>query len=254
VSRPKLLDLFCCAGGASTGYDRAGFDVYGIDIMSSPRYPFPFFRGDAIEALNLLLKGQQIPFTGAMSKTSDFLDRVEWLGLDDFTAIAASPPCQAYSITRHTNDKEHPDLVAPTRELLIETGKPYVIENVEGAPLVDALLLCGSMFGLKAIDVDGERLSLRRHRLFESNIWLMSAGGCVHDSDQVAGVYGGGRHRNISDRDNPSRRGGYTPLGSVRNDLMGIDWMNQWELTQAIPPAYTEFIGAQLLAAIEVAA
>jgi DNA (cytosine-5)-methyltransferase 1 len=229
------------------GYSRAGFDVYGIDKDAHARYPFPFFQGDALVALRRLLLGEAIPFTRPDGT-------VEWLTLADFAVIAASPPCQAYSVTRHTNDKDHPDLVEPTRALLIETGLPYVIENVEGAPLVDALLLCGSMFGLKAIDVDGERLSLRRHRLFESTVWLMSAGGCSHDGDQVAGVYGGGRHRNVSDRDNPSRRGGYTPLGSVRNDLMGIDWMNQWELTQAIPPAYTEFIGAQLLAAIEVAA
>lgn len=247
MTRPRLLDLYCCAGGASMGYSRAGFDVYGVDKEPRPRYPFPFFQGDALVALRRLLLGEAIPFTHADGT-------VEWLVLQDFAVIAASPPCQAYSVTRHTNDKEHPDLVEPTRELLIETGKPYVIENVEGAPLVDALLLCGSMFGLKAVDVDGERLSLRRHRLFESNVWLMSAGGCVHDSDQVAGVYGGGRHRNVSDRDNPSRRGGYTPLGSVRNDLMGIDWMTQWELTQAIPPAYTEFIGAQLIEALELAA
>jgi DNA (cytosine-5)-methyltransferase 1 len=203
------------------GYARAGFEVVGVDNENRRRYPFEFHQADAIEYVT-----------------------EHW---QDFDAIHASPPCQAYSVTRHTNDKDHPDLVEPTRDALLATGLPFIIENVEGAPLIDPLLLCGSMFGLKAIDVDGERLALQRHRLFESNVWLMSAGGCAHDGDQVAGVYGGGRHRNVSDRDSPSRRGGYTPLGSVRNELMGIDWMTQWGLTQAIPPAYTEFLGAQLL-------
>ena len=123
-----------------------------------------------------------------------------------------------------------------------------MIENVEGAPLIDPLTLCGSEFGLRALDVDGVPLVLRRHRLFESNLWLVGAGGCYHDRTQVAGSYTAGRHRTPAHRDNPERRGGYTPALSVRAALLGIDWrMNEHELAQAIPPAYTEFIGAQLL-------
>lgn len=241
--RPRMLDLYSCAGGAGVGYERAGFDVYSVDKVPQPHNPHPFYQGDALEVLRTLLAGGSITFSNG-----------ETLSLSDFAAIHASPPCQFYSVTRHTNAHadEYPDLVAPTRELLIDTGLPWVIENVEGAPLIDALTLCGSEFGLRAIDVDGETLALRRHRLFESSIWLMGAGGCIHDGTQVAGVYGGGRHRNVSDRDNPQRRGGYTPLGSVRADLMGIDWMTQHELSQAIPPAYTEFIGRQLIEQLAV--
>lgn len=221
----RLLDLFCCEGGAGTGYAQAGFDVVGVDIAPQPRYPFEFHQADAIEYVR---------------------DHGH-----EFDAIHASPPCQAYSITKHSHDKEHPDLLEPTREALIATGLPYIIENVVGAPLIDPVLLCGTMFNLSAIDVDGEPLVLQRHRLFESNVWLMSAGGCSHDGRQVAGVYGGGRHRNVSDRDSPSRRGGYTPLGSVRAELMDMPWATQHGLTQAIPPAYTEFLGRQLMAHLE---
>ena len=224
----RLLDLFCCEGGAGTGYAQAGFDVVGVDIAPQPRYPFEFHQADAIEYVTQ-----------------------HWR---EFDAIHASPPCQAYSITKHSHGKEHPDLLEPTRAALVATGLPYIIENVVGAPLIDPVLLCGTMFNLSAIDVDGEPLVLQRHRLFESNVWLMSAGGCSHDGRRVAGVYGGGRHRNVSDRDSPSRRGGYTPLGSVRAELMDMPWATQHGLTQAIPPAYTEFLGRQLMAHLEAVA
>jgi len=237
--KPLLLDLFCCEGGAAKGYADAGFEVIGVDIKPQPRYPFDVVVADAVELLRQLLDGRTHPVLG--------------FALSDFDAIHASPPCQAYSVTKHSHSVQHPELIEPTRDLLEATELPYVIENVEGARdrMVEPMLLCGSMFGLKAFDVDGTRLALRRHRLFESNVWLMSAGGCVHDGDQVAGVYGGGRHRNVSDRDNPARRGGYTPLGKVRADLMGMGWASQHGLSQAIPPAYTEHIGGQLLAHIQ---
>lgn len=232
MSRPKLLDLFCCAGGASMGYYRAGFDVLGVDISPQPHYPFDFVQDDAL----------------------DYLIRYA----HEFDAIHASPPCQAHSITRHAHNNEHPDLLAPTRDILSTTGKPYVIENVEGAPLVAPLRLCGTEFGLRAFDVDGVPLALRRHRLFESNIWLVGAGGCIHDPNTiVAGSYTGVhvRFTKPEGRDDPQRKGGYTPALSVRAQLLGIDWsMNEYELAQAIPPAYTEFIGAQLLTALERAA
>src|SRR5689334_9554370 len=128
--RPKMLDLFCCAGGASEGYRRAGFDVYGVDITAQPHYPFPFHLGDALVVMRRLLLGEAIPFTHRDGA-------VEWLTLADFAAVVGSPPCQAYSVTRHTHSKEHPELVEPTRDLFVESGLPYVIENVPGAPLVD---------------------------------------------------------------------------------------------------------------------
>lgn len=219
MTRPRLLDLYSCAGGAAVGYHRAGFDVVGVDINPQPRYPFEHHVGDALE------------FLAAHGH--------------EFDAIHASPPCQAYSVTRHSHSVEHPELIAPTRALLVASGRPYVIENVEGArlQLVDPLLLCGSMFGLAAADQDGTPLALRRHRLFESNVWLMGAGGCVHDARLVGGVYGGGPMQ----RNRSEKRGGYTPHWSVQARLLDIDWMKHKELTQAIPPAYTEWIGSQLI-------
>jgi len=245
MGRPKLLDLFCCEGGAAMGYHRAGFDVYGVDIVPQRRYPFPIHVGDALDVFRRLLDGESIDFTHQTGE-------IEWLTLDEFQAKHASPPCQAYSVTRHSHSKEHPALIVPTRDLLVETGMPYVMENVEGArdELRDPMLLCGTMFGLQAIDLDGQPLALRRHRLFESNVFLMSAGGCSHDGTQVAGVYGGGPMQ----RDKSDRRGGYTPKSSVRAELMGMDWATQHGLSQAIPPAYTEFIGAQLIEHLAVAA
>lgn len=220
MSRPRLLDLFCCEGGAGMGYHRAGFDVVGVDIAPQTRYPFEFHQADAIEF-------------------------VKEHG-HEFDAIHASPPCQAYSITRHTHDKEHPELVEPTRAALVATGKPYVIENVEGAPLLNPLTLCGSEFDLRATDTDGTPLRLERHRLFESNVWLLGNGGCRHDRRvQVAGAYGGGS----SDRRHAKevRRGGYTPAKEVRGALLGVDWMTLHGQAQCIPPAYTEHIGRQLI-------
>ena len=240
MSNPALLDLFCCQGGASAGYVDAGFEVFGVDVEPQPRYPFWFHQGDALAVLDALLAGELVEFT-----RSDGSRRL--MSLDDFAAVSASPPCQAYSVTKHSHDIEHPELVEPVRERLIRTGKPYVIENVPGAPLVDPLILCGSMFGLRAVDTDGTVLALRRHRLFESNVWLMAAGGCIHDSTPVAGVYGHGRSSRSGEGDVRSGRGGYTPVKSVRAELMGITWATQHGLSQAIPPAYTEHIGRQLL-------
>lgn len=244
MTRPRLLDLFCKEGGAALGYARAGFEVVGIDIEPQSRYPFEFHKADAMRVLSdLELAG---------------IDRV----LGSFEAIHASPPCQAYSVTRHSHGKEHPDLVAPVRALLTAIGLPYVIENVVGAPLVEPLELCGSMFGLEATDLDGQRLYLRRHRLFESNVLLMAPGsGCRCSEPRRAGLMCGGVYgAGPSNRSKAPwkgyghRRGGYTPPQSVRAELMGIDWMTQAGLSQAIPPAYTEHIGSQLLAALERAA
>lgn len=223
----RLLDLFSGAGGCSVGYARAGFEVVGVDIEPHRTYPYEFIQADAMDVL----------------ADRDFLLT--------FDVIHASPPCQAYSITRHTHSVEHPDLYAPVREALIDLGRPWVIENVPGVPMPDYLLLCGSMFDLRTTDTDGTPLALRRHRWFESSEFLMAPGPCRHDDTQVGGVYGGGSTSTDAAR---IRRGGYTPRAAVARQLMGIDWMSLDDLTQAIPPAYTEHIGVQLLHALTHAA
>lgn len=223
---PRLLDLFCCEGGAGAGYARAGFEVVGVDITPQPRYPFEFHQADAIEYV--LQHGHE------------------------YDVIHASPPCQAYSVTKHSHSIEHPDLLAPTREALIAVGRPYIIENVPGAPLLDPVMLCASMFGLRAMDTDGTELALRRHRLFETSFPVpLAPSPCAHDSTPVGGSYGGGRHKRPEDRDK-SRRGGYTPATEVRAALIGTDWMTRHGLAQAIPPAYTEWLGHQALASLLV--
>ena len=209
MRRPRLLDLFCGAVGAAMGYHRAGFDVMGVDNRPQPRYPFEFVQADAMT----------FPLNG-------------------FDAIHASPPCQAYSAMR-TNwnaRKNHPDLLPPTRDRLAATGLPWVIENVPGAPMLPLTLMCGSAFGL---GIPGYQL--RRHRWFEtSGFWPMSLP-CQH-SGPVIGIYGDhGRDRR--------RAEGYSRYFTLdeRKQAMGIDWMARSELDQAIPPAYTEHIGAQLM-------
>lgn len=239
MSRPKLLDLFCCEGGAAMGYHRAGFDVYGVDIVPQPLYPFPIAVADALVILRRLLDGDTIPFKGSDG-------HIEWSTLADFAAVHASPPCQAHSTI--TPDKsKHVDLIPPTRELLSQLTVPWVMENVEGAKsaLVHPMRLCGSSFGLR----------VRRHRYFESNVWLTSLP-CRHaEQGRPVGVYG----------DHPQDDGDYLrPDGTHRGskatsvedaqDAMGMPWASWHGNTQAIPPAYTEWIGAQLLQALEVAA
>lgn len=231
--KPRLLDLFSGAGGCSVGYSLAGFDVVGVDLKPMPRYPFKFHQGDALAFLEA--HGRE------------------------FDAIHASPPCQKFcSLTKGLHkDSDHPDLVAPVRELLIASGKPYVIENVVGAPLINPIVLCGTMFGLGVKEAGAE---LRRHRLFESNRFLFSRE-CQHNTTpQVIGVYGGGgahygrparRPRTVGvwgGSGGFSQRDGVQQFSTVeRAEAMGIDWMTGKELSQAIPPAYTEFIGRQLI-------
>lgn len=219
---PRLLDLFCCAGGAAKGYADAGFDVVGIDLDPQPRYPYEFHQADALE------------FVAEHGH--------------EFDVIHGSPPCQKFSRTKTLHDNNHPDLVAETRAALEATGKPWIIENVVGAPLVNPLRLCGTEFGMVAPDVDGVPLKLVRHRLFESNIMLTGAGGCRHDPTiQTASIYGAGGGWMPAHRDNPERRGGYIPHIDVIRELLGIDWMTKHELSQSIPPAFTEHVGAQVM-------
>lgn len=242
MSTPKMLDLFCCAGGAGMGYHRAGFEVFGVDIESQPRYPFAFHQGDVLDVLARLIAGDGIEFAAAGRDSIT-------LRLADFAIVHASPPCQIFSASSNAHSKEHVDLLTPTRPLLIDTGLPYIIENVERAPLLDPVLLCATMFGLRAPDVDGVELQLQRHRLFETSFPVaLAPTPCAHDGAPIAGVYGGSRHRKPEHRDG-RRRGGYTPSLSVRAQIMGIDWMcTEHELNQAIPPAYTEWLGTCALA------
>ena len=215
MTRPRLLDLFCAAGGASVGYSRAGFEVVGVDLEPQPRYPCEFHQGDAIE------------FVKEYGR--------------EFDAIAASPPCFAHSALAAVLPvgHGHVDLIPETREALVASGLPYVIENVPGAPLLDPAMLCGSMFGLGS----GDR-QLRRHRLFESNIALVAPGPCRHVGKAV-GVYGGGP---ASQRPDATRRGAYQGTMAERREAMGIDWMTRDSMNLAIPPVYAEHLGAQLLA------
>ena len=227
MTRPKLLDLFCCEGGAGTGYDQAGFDVTGVDLEPrfAKRYPFAFINADAIEF-------------------------VKEHG-HEYDVIHASPPCQPYSITRHGHSVEHPRLIEPVRDALIASGRPYVIENVVGAPLIDPLLLCWSMFPQPGAvtDDDGTPLRMERHRLFESSVPIVSTQSCYHPKGvQVAGSYGGARRDKWEAKN--VRKGGYVPSARVQQDLLGIHWMTQYGMHQSIPPVYTEFIGRQLIEGI----
>jgi DNA (cytosine-5)-methyltransferase 1 len=218
--KPRLLDLFCGAGGCSVGYARAGFEVVGVDIAPQPNYPFEFIQRDVMT----LEMWEDVPA--------------------NFDAIHASPPCQAYTTAKSIRGREHPDLVAPTRELLNATGLPWVIENVPGAPMRKDLILCGSMFGL-----EHRGFGVRRHRWFEfsdPHLAPTLVHPCWHRLPP-AYIYGHGadnKHRAMYGKT------------SVRDwaALMGIDWMTRDELAQAIPPAYTELIGAQLLAQVRVVA
>lgn len=220
--KPRLLDLFCGAGGAAMGYHRAGFDVVGVDIKPQPNYPFEFVQADVIEWMSVT------PW--------------DW-GYLPFDAIHASPPCQRYSTAtkRNGNSDSHPDLIGPVRDLLKATGLPYVIENVVGAPLLDASTLCGSGFNLGT-----KTHQLRRHRMFEANWTILgSACYCAAISRPFIDVSGGGpTHKPRTDG-----AGGRTYKGTAdeAREAMGIPWMAKAELNEAIPPAYTQFIGTQLL-------
>ena len=223
MSAPILLDLFCCQGGASAGYAAAGFTVVGVDIDPQPRYPHPFLRMDAIEAIHTVLAGEWLEF----NRTNG--DRV-FLDPEAVRAVHASPPCQAHTNAQKIQGNEHPDLIEPTREALLELGKPFVIENVPGAPLVDPVELCGTMFELETY----------RHRLFETN-WELSVpehGEHVAKTTKMGRPPQAGEFMHIV--------GNFSGVAKGR-EVMGMPWANRDGLREAIPPAYTEFIGRQLL-------
>lgn len=207
----RLLDLYCCEGGAAMGYGRAGFDVVGVDHKPRPRYPFPCIQADA-------------------------LDYVRQHG-HEFDAIHASPPCQAYSRNRHVwKTHSHPELIEPTRDALRATGRPYVIENVEGAPLIAdmTIWLKGTMFGLRVF----------RKRGFESNVLLLQPKPIANRHFGRAAKQG----RPAADGEYVTVTGHFNQADGYAKRAMGIDWMTRYGMSQALPPAYTEFIGAQLIA------
>jgi DNA (cytosine-5)-methyltransferase 1 len=208
-SRPRLLDLFCCGGGAGYGYKLAGFDVVGVDNKPQPKYPFAFVLGDALEYL-------------------------EAHG-DKYDAIHASPPCQGYShLTPAKNRGDHAKLIPALREMLVALGKPYVIENVAGArnELRNPVMLCGSMFGLRT----------QRHRYFETNFPVFAPCKCDHSNLPllVTTASKASRAKRFALGMKPK---------SVTNApaAYGIDWMGCAELKEAIPPAYTLHIGRELI-------
>jgi DNA (cytosine-5)-methyltransferase 1 len=226
--RRRVLDLYCCEGGAGMGYHRAGLDVVGIDKERQARYPFPCLEYDAITVLDGLISD------GAFS----------WLNLRDFDAVHASPPCQRKS--RMTNCRPglaetYPDLIGPTRDRLRALGLPWVMENVEGAGLpgqndlfgANGLTLCGHMFGLR----------LYRHRFFETSFSISPPHHPRHLTPaSKAGHWQPGTIISVE--------GNCAPIAEAR-EAMGIGWMTRGGLVEAIPPAYTEYIGSALLAAIE---
>jgi DNA (cytosine-5)-methyltransferase 1 len=211
TGQPVLLDTFCKAGGCTRGYQLAGYYVVGVDIEAQPNYcGDEFIQADALDYL----------------ATAD---------LSRYAAIHASPPCQKYSKARNLQGNEHPDLIAPVRELLRASGKPYVIENVQGAPLLNPITLVGSMFGLRTM----------RPRLFE----------CSFDVPFVLAPPAAAKHAKMG---RPPQPGEYVHVVGHMSDVaycreaIGIGWMTQKELAQAIPPTYCKWIGERLMETIGV--
>ena len=225
MTRPRLLDLFCGAGGAAMGYHRAGFDVVGVDNRPQPRYPFQFYPADALTVLE---------YPAFMA---------------GFDAIHASPPCQAFTQMsarwrgKGTKADTHPDLLTPTLAAVRSLGLPYVVENVQGAKnhMRATLVLHGGMF----------ELGVHRPRLFESNVLILAPK--APQTTSPLGVYGTKpdgrttyRYRNNGNYKGKSLIRAAKSIEEAR-EAMGIDWMTWDEIRESIPPAYTEHIGGQLL-------
>lgn len=214
--KPLILDLFCGAGGAAEGYSRVGFAVHGIDIARQKNYPYWFTRCDALEYLE---KNWQL-----------------------YDAFHASPPCQAYSEMKAFVRHEYPRLIASVRELLMATGKPYVIENVEGArsELRNPITLCGAMF---------PEIRTYRHRLFESNVPLSVPYFCngKHNDNTPPAGHGISSKGFISITGNGGAMGLTVPYMEYASMAMGINWMTRDEIAESFPPQYTHWIGAQIM-------
>ena len=226
--KPRLLDLFACEGGASVGYDRAGFDVYAVDLDAN--------------------RLKHNPHAHALADVFDYLDD----GLIRFDAIHASPPCQGYSRGNAGRETAWPKLIPAVRDALDATGLPYVIENVtDAAPeMVNPVALCGCMFDLSTIDDDGIRIHLKRERMFETGggFTLTQPRPCNHDGiEWWAGAYGGARRDKYEAK--YVRKGGYVPPNKdVVKRLLGVEHDMTWQgLFESLPPSYCEWIGGQLL-------
>jgi DNA (cytosine-5)-methyltransferase 1 len=231
MSKPRLLDVFCGAGGCSKGYIDAGFEVVGVDAVPMPRYPFKFVQADALAVLAGLVEG---------------------VNPADFDVIHASPVCKGYTDCNLSPKERYLKQIGEVREHLIKIGKPYVIENVMGAKkdLQANLLLCASMFGLP----------MERHRLFEiGNVdtFILPPAPCNHKIAHISVVGHSVWDSRLEGtrRKDGRRRPDSVPL-AIGREAMGISWMGIEELAQAIPPVYTEHIGRQLMMAVkrEVAA
>lgn len=211
MNRPKMLVYFSCQGGACKRYERAGFDVYPVDIVPQPKHyaPGKVIVADAITHLAGLIRTGEI---------------------GEYAAVVGSPPCQRFTLAQRIQKREHPDLIAPFRELCIASGLPYVIENVPGAPLVDPVELCGAPFGLHTY----------RHRLFESNAPLSVP---EHQEHQYPLVKMG---RPLREGDWYQAVGNFSNVPYVRAD-MGVPWMTREGIRECIPPVYAEYIGQQLI-------
>ncbi len=218
----KLLDLFACAGGAAMGYHQAGFEVIGVDVSPRANYPFACLNADVLTLRPEFLAG--------------------------FDAIHASPPCQGYTAMRHApGAKGAPRLIGAVRALLEATGKPWIIENVPEArgEMRDPITLCGTMFGLGA-----QGHELQRHRLFETS-FPITPPRCAHTDKPVIGIYGGHARRRSAKHGGRGTKdvwaGGHRAAAS---EALGIDWATLAEMSEAIPPAYTKWLGERLLEAM----
>jgi DNA (cytosine-5)-methyltransferase 1 len=199
----KILDLFCCGGGAAMGMSQ-GFDtqdITGVDILPQPKYPFKFIQGNALE-----------------------------IGLFDYDFIWASPPCQAFTKAQKLRGNTHPDLLEPIRIRLKDSGIPYCIENVVGAPLLNPILLCGAMFGLKTY----------RHRLFETSFPIKAPKHPEHSVKQTK------MGRKPVEGEFIQVVGNFIGIDFAK-EAMGIDWLSTKEMAQAIPPAYSKYIAENFL-------
>lgn len=221
TNKPYALDLYCCQGAASRGYELAGFEVMaGVDIDPQPKYPYRFVQCDAIEYLTRALNSPSWRFHAP-------------------ALIHAAPPCQAKTKCQKIQGREHPKLIGPTRELLIATGIPYVIENVvpenralDDDPLKDPIMLCGAMF---------PGLNTYRHREFESNLPIVAPPDPWHGHATVK------MGRPLKDGDWYHAVGNFSNVPYVKRN-MGVDWMTRDGVRECTPPVYTEFLGRQILA------